>query len=352
MSLLGPPLISYAELGMELPCSRDLWLANSAAEWKDLYLAKIAGQAEPAQGMTVRSCIEDCSAIFKRPRLIDVEFTMLAVIAAVWPLIWQYREIQALLKESSASSQKTRGMTKNARSQEMSELLQHIKMCAAEHVSDMRPSARLVHAQCLMHLWVSPQDVQMLAGKDGAAAARTALANFAAWRETKDARRALFYAGQIIKAARDSPDLRLQGASAVAVYHAGLTFWAYAVLCRRGYASRPGSPGLGQSATRPVLLDADESANVERYLVLGRGIPGIARHHSPVRMHETHINDDGSTYQSFVPLDDAKAVMTEVIGLLQTKFRIEGERRLSPMFENLINLLQALSKAVTGNTDG
>jgi len=54
ISLLTRPLISYAEMSLELPYSLALWRAKSAHEWRDIYLRKLPSlRYETQQGLAV-----------------------------------------------------------------------------------------------------------------------------------------------------------------------------------------------------------------------------------------------------------------------------------------------------------
>lgn len=331
MSLLSQPLISYAEVAVDLPCSNDLWLASSAIEWKAIYLAQAGPTYEQRQLPSLRSCMDDCSPIFDFQASIAVEASLVLVIAAVWPLIWQYDELKTVATSSGPHAFRSRNSTLNSRLQEITDLLQHIRINIEEHRGSMNASTTLLLEQCLMHLRVSPRDVQVLAGKNGEDAAKAVLAGFVIWVQSSDARRALFHAGQIIRAARDCPSVMLQQASAVAVYHASLTFWAYAVSSRRCDVSRAPSPHLDrtQRSLDMVRLDIGETPEVKRYLVLGKGAPCIMDHTEAGHLLE---------------LSRSSLVMNSIIALLRSKYQ-DGQGLHSPLLENLCILMQSLGKA-------
>jgi len=46
MTTLANPTMSYAELTLPLPESKELWFARTAVEWKQEYLARCAGQSK------------------------------------------------------------------------------------------------------------------------------------------------------------------------------------------------------------------------------------------------------------------------------------------------------------------
>src|ERR1700742_1695186 len=99
MSVLSPPLISYAEVTSNLPCRRELWEAKSASKWKNVYLAHAEEDNKRSQPRT--SLLDESRQIFSCKNAIDLDMTMLLMTAAVWPRLWQYREMVTATKLSN-----------------------------------------------------------------------------------------------------------------------------------------------------------------------------------------------------------------------------------------------------------
>jgi hypothetical protein len=79
MSLLVPPVISYAEISLELPESRALWLAKSAHDWKDLYLAKRLGDRLPH----LAQCIYDVTPLSKSQDAVDLQMSIIIILYGI-----------------------------------------------------------------------------------------------------------------------------------------------------------------------------------------------------------------------------------------------------------------------------
>jgi hypothetical protein len=188
-----------------------------------------------------------------------------------------------------------------------------------------------------MHLHASLEDVQLLAGREGEEEARRVFPTLTAWVESTDAREALFHAGQVIRASREYHRLMLRDAAAVAVYHASLVFWAYAVLSRNHGAEgaqNPASLATNSKAVFHVRLDDEHGLEVQRFVMFGKGIPCISR-----QMAE---QDNGGFRE--VPVKDVGEVMNTITKLLHAQHQGE-ENSCPPLLANLSKLMQSLGKA-------
>ena len=179
---------------------------------------------------------------------------------------------------------------------------------------DLKPAVWLLHEQCSMHLCVSLEDVQLLAGKHGEEECCRIFPILKLWAKTPEARQALFHAGQILRAAKKYEQFMLRDASAVAVYHASLIFWAYAI-ASRGDASTATDTTLSQShGSRSldfVRLDDLEGPDVRRFLVLGLGIPCL----------QAHVQTEDGLVLRDVSLSEPAEVMTTTIRILTEAIR-------------------------------
>ena len=219
MSLLNQPLISYAELSADLPFSRDMWLAQTATEWKTIYLSRFNEMDERLP--SIRSCVDDTSPIFKNQHLVDLQMTLIVIVSSIWRLIWQCREMKTTINSPAKGGLRNNWLTANSLHQEISHLMQHLSLNCTEWGGVVNPAARLLHEQCLMHLHVSLEEVQLLAGREGEDEARKAFPILSAWAESPESRQAIYHAGQVVRAAKQYTGHTLRDASAVAVYHAG-----------------------------------------------------------------------------------------------------------------------------------
>lgn len=342
ISLLDQPLISYAEVSADLPFSRDLWLAKTAQEWKDRYLSRVSDTKSHLP--SVRTCIDDASPIFNYSHIADVEMAVHVVLCSIWSLIWQYREMKMIAKSVTKDGLRTNGSAASSLKQEISQLLQHLSLNATEWNEDIKPGPRLLYEQCLMHLHVSLDDVQLLAGKEGEEEARKAYPILTAWAESSESRQAIFHAGQVFRAAKQHKNHMLRDAPAVAVYHAGLAFWAYSVASKnlgindeslnQQSSRRSITQGTSQ---RFVRLDGEESPELQRFLVLGKGVPCIQR----------WTGGDEPSNQVSIPLSDPMNVMNTMTNLLWNNNGAD-EKSCPPLVVNLSKLMRSLGNIAAG----
>lgn len=252
--------------------------------------------------------------------------------------------------------------------QEITQAIKHLRLNTAEEWgSVMNPAATLLLELGSMHLHVSLEDIQTLLGKEGEEAARKVLLRLSTWAESAESRQALYHAGQVLRMAKQFPFGRLRDAPAVAVYHASLVLWTYAVLskvssfgggngngggggdqsCTTSRRSRTTADSFNEGATNPggkitqvALLDGEDSPALQRFLVLGKGAPSI-------RLSGAGDDSQPNNASLDVPLSDPSAVMSTITGILQSK-NWDDERGYPPLVSNLSKLMRALGSAAAG----
>lgn len=335
MSLLSQPLVSYAEITTSPPCRKDLWEATTPVQWKTIYLQHCQGQQAPLH--SGRSWMDDSAYILEHQQYFDYDLSLLLITASIWPRLWQYHEMIVAGRNSGSRDDRHGSLITSSKRQDLLRLLELISMNAKEWNVDLKPAIWLLHEQCSMHLCVSLEEVQLLAGKEGEDECRRVFPLLKAWVKTPEARQALFHAGQIIRAAKEYGKFMLRDASAVAVYHAGLVFWAYAITSRDEQKFSPESVPSRASDSHGsdlIRLDAAESPETRRFLLLGRGVPCI---HAYVQAENGPIIRD-------VPLTDPTDVMSTISTILQKQY--DGmEGGCPPLIANLSRLMLLLGKA-------
>lgn len=335
MSLLTQPLISYAELTVPPPCHRTLWEANTALQWKSVYLQQSRNGDRMSHSR--RPFLEETDHIFHNRDILDVDASILLATTMVWPQLWQYHEMVTSVKHSRKGDERHTSLVVTSRRQELTQMLEHIRMTAREWHFDLVPATRLLHEQCSMHLCVSLEDVQLLAGKEGEEEARRIFPSMRAWANSTEARQGLYHAGQIVRVAKRYPKFMLRDASAIAVYHASLTFWAYAVTSKSEVASSLESASTGASCAGPpdlVRLDGEDGPEVRRFLLLGRGLPCI--------QDEVQTGDNSATCE--VPLNEPEDLMGTITRILQRNHEGGGKSN-PPLIGNLSVLMHSLGTA-------
>jgi hypothetical protein len=187
-----------------------------------------------------------------------------------------------------------------------------------------------------MNMQVSFEELQLLAGKEGNEEAHRVYPILKLWSESRKSREAIWHAGQIVRAAASAdPRQPLREFYAVALYHASLALWAYGMISlgmSRDSQSMDGSLD-GSSLEESICLDSDDSAAVQRFISLKRGMPVIRQF--PSR------DGDNSKYAR---LDHPKAVMATIINILGRNGSADNDI-LPPLIENLAHLMRDLGNA-------
>lgn len=333
MSLLTQPLISYAELTTSPPCRKDLWEASTAMEWKSLHV-QLSQERQPSAHFG-RAWLDDSAYILENRSHFDSDLSLLLITASVWPRLWQYHEMVIASRHSGSRDDRHGSLVTSSKRQDLLRLLELISMNAKEWHVDLKPAVWLLHEQCSMHLCVSLEEVQLLAGKEGEDECRRVFPTLKSWVKTPEARQALFHAAQIIRAAKEYDRFMLRDASAVAVYHASLVFWAYAVTTRDEQKFSPDSShSRGTGSNDLIRLDGAEGPEIRRFLVLGRGTPCI---------HVSVHGEKGAVIRD-IPLTEPGDIMNTISGILQKQY--EGtEGGSPPLVDNLGRLMLLLGKA-------
>ncbi|KAF3393358.1 DNA-binding protein creA [Talaromyces pinophilus] len=335
LAILSPPLISYAEFAVPLPATSALWNASSALEWHDLYCKELASMNSMTVP-TVIECVANLDLLDLSQRFIDLKMSCEAVTHAFWGIVREYRQFDQLLKNKPRYWDN--GLVLTSRYQELTRILDYYRI-AYEH-----ESALSLHV-ILLNMHVSLEDVQFLT----AAEPQTydpARASLYEWANRKESRQALWHAGQIIKHIKLLPSQDLRDFAAVALYHAGLTLWAYGTIRRGPNPQQPpilsSTPTLDiqqQGAIAPlplysrdpmdldpikVYLDGEQADDVNRYIALERGTPVLQG-----------FEGDAMPVHIYHP----QAILDLMIRLMEQNYRWKPSQQ-PPLVANLIHLIE------------
>ncbi|PYI05108.1 hypothetical protein BO78DRAFT_419966 [Aspergillus sclerotiicarbonarius CBS 121057] len=299
MAYLKPPNCSVTELSCPLPLARDIWLAPSAASWKDTILS---------YGMTLDTC-PSWLAIAQNPSVLDTlpiyyDKPLIALVAmhGFWSQAWAYQESQRFFRASGQLSvQATTTLWLSCQHEDLAK-----RIGVAQHALSNQGSdpfhVQIVAEFCLMALNVSPRELQQFAGRLGAEEAATTHHLLRQWMVGPEFKTAVWHAGQILRIARTAPAAQLREFSAVVVYQASLTLWAYV----------------------PLLL--------RHFFMFGKGNPGIS------------VGPD----RVFCPLTDIRAIMTAACDVYRDNFNPETET-FPPLLESMMNLMIDLGNIDTAS---
>ncbi|KAK4494544.1 hypothetical protein PRZ48_013900 [Zasmidium cellare] len=386
-----PPLLSYAEITLELPAPQAIWRAKTAEEWRDQYFAYGSGGPLPT---FVSSMCDPQTMGFVRS-YIDLELTLYLVLLSHWCLAWDFTQLSSANKAQANNDIQWAGtMLASSKCQELCKLLDSFYVVIEDWRVFIPKEVHMMSQLLRMNLCVAFEDLQLIAGKEGEEEARRVFPHLKQWYRSPECRQALWHAGQVLRAARrpagrspnasqtDPPDAPwLRDFNAVALYHAGLAFWVYGLLSRaismeEGYnAADPAVDYNGE----PIRLDGndEELTNMDRHRFIGlnKGRAVISalspwsnltstRVSSPQTTVGTAaargpITEPPHTRQETVPLDDPKLVMEVMINALTPSSQPPGSnnRTSQPqqtpgpqrpaMVENLVQLMRDLGEAAS-----
>ncbi|KAI0486453.1 hypothetical protein F4859DRAFT_470441 [Xylaria cf. heliscus] len=327
MTTLACPTMSYAELTLPLPESKELWFAKTAHEWKQEYLARSAHQVKrpPCLGDLLR----DINLLAANYRRLDTQYAISIYLHAFWNLIFEWRQLSAVHRSNPFQNNYQTGpnLILKSRHQELCKALSSFQLVTADWHASFSAQEALLLNLVLLNLHVSLDDLQLFAGKEGEDQARRVYPILQQWSESTEARQALWHAGQILRQAKMFPSGHLKQFYAVGVHHAALALWTYGVVTRA--TRNQSSINIPQEV---VYIDGLESTEVQRFIEFGQGRPTIRG----VRC------DDGQGIES--ALEDPRSCMEVAQEILRMNFNT-GQELLPPMVENLCNLIKQLGGA-------
>ncbi|KAL4981372.1 hypothetical protein BDW68DRAFT_192991 [Aspergillus falconensis] len=319
MALLTAPLITYAEMSLPLPAPSHLWDASSASQWKEAYNVLSASITSNARIPTLGECVANLDLLESSRRIADICLACAAAMHSIWGLVWEFRQLSSLL--AAGSRYWDNHLLMVSRHGQLRRILDCFRMA---HAGETPVQLHLI----MMHMHVSLEEVEILATSDDpsrAAASDQPASALQEWVAGEHSRHAVWHAGQVVRAIKFLPMQTLRDFTAIALYHAGLTLWAYGMVSlrtpRRDKRLMPGS------LENNVWLDGPETEDVHRYIVLQRGIPAL---HGP-----------GSASKA-VLLGNPTAVLEMLIEVMQRNHHHEVFIQTPPLVANLVHLLERL----------
>ncbi|KIL90941.1 transcriptional regulator crz1 [Fusarium avenaceum] len=321
MTALTNPVMSYAELTLPLPASKELWYAKTAKDWKHAYLRREAGHIKRAP--SVGDLFRDLNLLAENRHRMDMQFSAAIYLQAFWMLILEYRNLCSSCRIRSYTQDAYGGTSSllDARRHQLIQDLQTFKTMTMNW-PEITAQERLLLNQLLMGLHISMDDLQLFAGKEGDEQAHRAFPILQQWVESADSRAAIWHAGQVLRFAKLFPSAQLKNFYAVGVHHAALALWTYGVITRAG-----NRPDLSAQQEK-IYFDGPESMSVQQFITLGQGVPFVR---GPSSRNGT----------SEASIENPKASMEAAHEILQANFG--GVNVMAPaIVENLCVLIRQL----------
>lgn len=324
------PSMSYAELTLPLPCTKELWFARTAEEFKSRYLKSRAGEAERPPSLV--DLLRDINLLSTTHHHLDIQFAISVYLHGFWSLIWEYRQLNTVYRPPAEVSRFNNhpNLLLNSRHAELCRLLQNFQLLTFEWHDMLSAQESIVLHLLLMNLNVSLDDLQLFSGKEGEEQARRIYPTLKSWSESAEARQALWHAGQILRHGKLFPPGHLKDFYAVAVHHAALCLWTHGVVSRASHPAQ--GPGYGEGV---VFLDGPDAPHVHRFLTFGQGKTAIKR---------PDVKGGDAAQPAISLLQDLRGCMEVAQEVLRANF-VGGREGLPLINENIIRLLKQLGNA-------
>ncbi|KAL3445031.1 hypothetical protein BJX65DRAFT_165665 [Aspergillus insuetus] len=321
-----PPLTSYTEYTLPFPSARDLWLAPTAADWRQLWETKYSYEAP--LGLSLREALADPSVLKHLPSNVDEGVVNSALLHGLMSQVWEFRQ-QALLLDSSPST--TRAVTRLWLQSRQEDLLGSID-AAKQDMTGAPAIATVLSEFSKMYLHINFDSIQRFAGQFGESEARQEYPRLRDWSLTKEARVAIWHAGQVLRAGRRVPPFQLRGFDGLAIYHAILVLWVFGLL-RCGERQREDLASLPSGHPEMlVTLDGPETELMKSFISRDIGQPGLTFENT---------TPDGKKESVFCPLHSPRLVMDVGRQVLDSNFP-EVTDNFPPLVDNLRNLIRDL----------
>ncbi|KAK5064589.1 hypothetical protein LTR84_000422 [Exophiala bonariae] len=230
------PLMSYSEMRVPFPEPNEMWVAQTAEEWKAQYMSW--SQYIPHDQFTLADAVRVILSDGQWPKPGCTPATTLCVLYGLWGNVWEYKQLQETLTAVDLNSYHTEhdasGSMLPLRREMLVKALNLLKskdytvpegFCSA---AVAEPT--LVLEYLYMVLYVPLQGLQAFAGRDGEQEARRVFPALQEWVQTREARQAMWHAGQVYRAAKHNPMWCTRDLRAMLVYQASIACWAYGLI--------------------------------------------------------------------------------------------------------------------------
>ncbi|KOC09725.1 hypothetical protein AFLA70_116g002921 [Aspergillus flavus AF70] len=264
-----PAIISYTELTVPFPSTRGLWFAPSAESWRDIWIAyQLTGCSE----LNLRDLLSDPSLMTQLAPELDIEVARSALLQGLALQVWECRQQMLLSQTSLSGPRATTQLWLQSRQEDLYTTLRAVQQDSLS----VPPVTTLMSEFVMMYLHIDIDAIQRFVGRMGELDARRAYPGLRDWSRTKEARFAIWHAGQMFRAARNVAAYQFRGFESLAIYHATLVLWVYGLIqCGETKRLEVTTPMSEADLTAPVPLDEPENQVTKSFLSHGVGRPGL-----------------------------------------------------------------------------
>lgn len=349
---MSNPHISYAELTLPVPESRELWFAPTAQQWKAKYLGQnyLPNGEAFTQPPSPVDLLRDINVLANEHSRVDLQYTISIFLHGFASLIREWRQMTTVYRWSnfSATMNANPNVLLQARHRELVHTLDNLQSDAMQQTFTAQEN--ILINMLLMNLHVSLEDLELFAGKQGDDQARAIVPALQRWAQEADSKRAIWHAGQILRWARKFPTGHLKDFYAVAVHHAALALWTWGIMTRVLRRNNQ-LASFNQHNEQVIYLDIEESPTIQdqmrQFMEYGTGRPAIRGWKKGSGRHGAAGSGGSSSKAANVApivsfIEEPGTCMDIVEDIFRANF-LEGHT--APIVENLCHLIKQLGNA-------
>jgi hypothetical protein len=317
------PPVSYAELSLPLPSHRQLWMAKTSLEWKDIFLRLTTHG--PSREVSTRDTILNPLVLLYLPEIYDFDLAQFILLHCISSMIRDYQQIQSLCGSDGDDTTRIHIIASESQQHHLQSLLQSMRVINQDQKIPEASQRSLLIEVLSMHLFTPFDQIEVAAGREGQDEAKAVYMNAKIWRQRRQARVAVSSAGQAVRYLRQIPPGQFTEFHSIIVYQVSLCLWIYGTFGAIDDLN-PADGGKLHS-TAHFTLDTHELTKVQQWVNMNDGFPMISL--------TKEANND-----NLVALSSTREVMICLRELLQCK-GLENET--STLTSAVYDLMTALS---------
>lgn len=302
--------ISYSELSLPFPEARPLWFADSASEWKRIYLDIIPDAI--TRPPSLLDCLSDLETLQCLPNQYDAKLAQLITLHSVSLMVGEYRQYHTAFTLYRRNDMKENPLAEDGDQKRLQHVIQDMRIsCESDDSSYFQSMFELLS----MHLFAPFEQIEILTGKEGKGEALAMYPLLEYWFRSQQARQAAWHAGQVIKFLRDVPPAKFADLHAMMLYQSSLYLWAYGALSNAN-KNRTSLRDITKAflGSTEISLDGEDSLEIQRWVSQNRGIPTISTASVSASQESSPMVDYGiqgpiSVHQIDVIMSDASRIM-------------------------------------------
>lgn len=276
------PLMSYAEMCVPFPDPDSMWWAPTAEDWKREYQKHAQFISDNTWTLldTVRMAMSETHSSQADLSLRCCHYTLYGFWGMVWELLQLYEMATSDSDAAAFTLHTGSSLIISLRRENLTKCLNILRLRLDTLAADPKiPTTEpmLVLEYLNMVLLVPLRGLQAFAGRDGEQEARRVYPSIQEWTQTREARQAIWHAGQVYKMASVLSQRRLRGTCVLLIYQASITVWVYGIMARarrlRDYSSSLCVRDIDHNAL--IWLDGEDITAVRRFVATAEGVTAL-----------------------------------------------------------------------------